>query len=155
MKRIYLTISMLLIMSLIIATTCTAQNSLPKIETTYAKALGDLADGISNEKWFLHSNGSYCIIYKNTPVGIKHAFEKYDGLKIEYAMSDCDDKSMISTLALNDDKTYDYGMLSITITQESSEIVINCTSSNSKKIGLYSSGVSGGFLTLMFFVSEQ
>src|SRR5258705_7535385 len=90
-----------------------AQHPLPKIKTTYDKSINDLANGISNEDWFFkktEDKNLYCIIYRNTPVGVRHAFKKYNELRIEYDIVDCNDQSMISSLAFKEDKSYDYEM---------------------------------------------
>jgi len=111
------------------------QLPLPIVGTTEDKSLNDLIKGISNEKWFFTKGEEfdyYIIYFKNTPVGLKHAFDKYYSLRSEYKTDDCTDNSVISTLALNSDKTYDYEMLSITIINESSEIVFRCKVKDNK-----------------------
>lgn len=117
-----------------------AQYSLPKVTTTQSASLRDLSIGVPNENWFVRKIdgvNAYSIIFKNTPVGIKHAFDKYYELRVKYATDECKNESMISSLAIKNDKTYDYEMLSLTIKNESSEIKIHCSIDDPKLLGLH------------------
>lgn len=150
----------LIFAAILLYSTGFAQYTLPKVTTTQEKATLDMVDGVSNENWYKTNQDGrilYGIIFRNTPVGVKHAFEKYYELRKEYETDNCVDNSMISSIAIKEDKSYDYEMLSLTIKSESSEIKLNCTINDTKikAFRLVSSGGKGSFLLLLLSVNAD
>lgn len=143
--------------AVLLYSTIFAQYPLPKVTTTQEKATIDMVNDVSNENWYkINKDGRdiYGMIFRNTPVGVKHAFEKYYELRKDYKTDNCTDNSMISSIAVKEDKSYDYEMLSLTIKSESSEIKFNCTIDDTKIKGFrfVSSGGKGSFLLILLTV---
>lgn len=149
----------LIFVSILIYCTGFAQRPLPKVGTTQEKATTDMVSGVSNENWYKVSSGgntAFGMIFRNTPVGVKHAFEKYYELRKQYETDECTDNSMISSIATKEDKSYDYEMLSLTITSESSEIKFDCKidDTNIRRLRFVSSGGKGAFLMILLIVNK-
>ena len=64
----------------------------------------------------------YIIYFKNTPVGLKHAFDKYYSLRSEYKTDDCTDNSGLSRY--HNPFLYLKGIISIDISQRVSKVYI-------------------------------
>jgi hypothetical protein len=103
----------------------TSQAQLPEVTTTYDKALQVYSRGDKDEGWFV-LDGRYTCIFRNTPVGIVHAYEKYSEMLKFYNTNSCEIKDIISPKALNEDKSLNYEMLAITIEKGMSEVVNSC-----------------------------
>lgn len=100
---------------------CTSISAQPKVTTTFEKAVKDFKNGINNNGWYMH-NGIYVCLFRNTPVSISHAFDKYHELVQEYKPDTCEVKDIISSFSLKDDSSLDYESLLISVKNESSEI---------------------------------
>jgi hypothetical protein len=132
------------------------QLALPQVTTTKEKALKDLANKITNENWYISKQDNteyYQALFRNTPVGIKHAFDRLEKLKVNYGSKYCNDKSLFSSMAKDSNGEIEYEGLSISIKLESSEISIQCEVKDDKSILAYKlSSTDGGrdaFIVLM------
>ncbi len=143
MEKIIFLFSILLFLSPKITT---GQLALPKATTTKEKAIKDLMVNITNEGWFFEktNNGiSYNAIFRNTPVGLKHAYSKFYELKKLYGSEKCIDESLMSALVKDADGSIDYEMLSITLKSESSEIRNYCSVNDNKILGFLLNSTDG------------
>jgi len=115
------------------------QLKLPEIGTTETQAQLDLSKGLSNEDWFTVKDKAGKVTYqryfKNTAVGIKHAFEAFDVLKSEWNAVSCKDGSMYPVGTINRDNTIYYEMLSLKIKAESAEINKTCSVKDDQVFG--------------------
>ena len=115
MKRvIILTIAMILTLNL------SAQ--IKGVDFTKAKAFRTDAD-IENEVLLHVEDGNYAIIYPNTPVGVKHAIERFDKLLSDNDLKISDAIYKDVLLASYVRGLDDYGSLSTSLNVGDSEIV--------------------------------
>lgn len=74
----------LLAILLFVLSFASSKAQLPEVTTTFNQADSDLKNGIENEGWFLTNNGEYKCRFRNTLVGVNHAFVKLASLMIKY-----------------------------------------------------------------------
>lgn len=85
-----------------------------------------MVDDIRNEGWFKPDAITLDCIFRITPVGVKHAIDRYYELRSLFNTDDCQVDDILSTVAVKEDGTIDYEMLAITLQQESSELNRKC-----------------------------
>lgn len=132
-----------------------SQISLPKIGTTEKEALSDLFNNIANENWYsskVDGKVIYSKLFKNTPVGIRHALDEYEDLIKIYKPNNCNDKSLYSSLVKNSRDEIDYEMLSITIKTEASEIDKTCIMKNDINFGFRLNSLRSGKNSFLMIV---
>lgn len=85
-----------------------------------------MVDGIRNENWFKVNATTLDCIFRITPVGVKHAIDRYYELRSLFNTDDCQVDDILSSAAVKSDGTIDYELLAITLKQESSELNRKC-----------------------------
>lgn len=100
---------------------------LPEVTTTEAQVLEAHNQSVNNENWFI-SKGAYISLFRNTPVAINHAFERFAQLKKKYNAIDCTEKDILSPSpsVKNADGTLNIERLAFSVQMEKSEIDRTC-----------------------------
>lgn len=153
--------SLILFVLLLLSIKSFSQLSLPKVSTTKTKAVEDLSNGITNESWYesKDDNGfiTYEKLFKGTPVGVRHALSEYEELIKEYNCKNCIDKSLYSSLIMDGKGSIDFEMLSISLKNESSEILKFCQINDNvlTKIVLSSLATSNTTFMIMYLYTKK
>lgn len=133
-----------IIIAIFLLLTSSTYAQLPEVATTKEKALDDLARDISNESWYKMGDKAYACYFRLTPVGIKHAFERYNEMKEKYDINkSCEDKDLLSSIVVKTNGDLDYEWLANTIITETSEVKRSCFG-GTKEISAISFGSIGG-----------